>query len=290
MLRSIIRRGWYLVFNAPPRVLAGRAIRSVVSHDTYESAVSGQVCKTEKPSGISGRIEMLLAGVEDYEFSQNPDAARSRSFWSGAGGNRWNLTRFRQRGDEYKEAYARCLETMRPLIEARDISRIIEIGCGNGQALAYFSEHLPSYISLHGVDINPDTVTEAQQLARQGVQIHCGNVLEYLDGDLSNTLIIARYVLMYFANDDLRALLGTIKNGGGNIYIYDKTYDYLEDSEETRYGSMYRWSHNYPLLLKQHGLSVKTDHSEHANVGRGGFVYRLAAIPSQTAQQARSAN
>jgi hypothetical protein len=164
VLREFAKSIWYAFFSRPPRYCLGIILTRVLGSEFYDKAVASYVCKTEALEGPQSFLYETLTFVEDYKFHHQLDEPKrleiAKSFWSGTGGNRWNLVRYKQMGEEYFPAYADCAKMIQSFVEERpEVRHIYEMGCGNGQALSYFSKKMPSHIQIEGIDINETTIS-----------------------------------------------------------------------------------------------------------------------------------
>jgi 2-polyprenyl-3-methyl-5-hydroxy-6-metoxy-1,4-benzoquinol methylase len=97
-------------------------------------------------------------------------------------------------------------------------ARILDVGCGSGNLLRYLKNL--GYQSLHGVDISPEQVALARQVASDVVQ---GNVFDYLDSASGQfDLIIGLDLVEHFDKDEVLRFLAACRQAlrpGGRIIL-----------------------------------------------------------------------
>lgn len=112
-----------------------------------------------------------------------------------------------------------CEQNLQPFLEKlSEQSRILELGCGEGQMLDFLNKQ--GFSSVEGVDTSEEQVVAA---ARYGLQIHHSDVFEFFrSSDNVYDLVLAIDFVEHFTRQELIQLLSGIKeilNKGGYLIL-----------------------------------------------------------------------
>jgi SAM-dependent methyltransferase len=143
-------------------------------------------------------------------------------------------------------------------------SRMVEVGCGAGQALKHCADAMPEVQEFIGVDINPTII------ARNRVNFAQTPRLQFLATDASVWLrentqsgtILLTYggVMEYFAPQTLTAMFTTLAQHGpaavALVEPVDPDHDLANDAASHAFGQENSFSHNHEKLLAAAGYRV----------------------------------
>lgn len=141
---------------------------------------------------------------------------------------------------------------------------LVEIGCGDGRALAHCAERLPGLGSLTGIDINPTII------ARNRTDHAADPRLRFVEGDAAawlaahpaprRALLSYGGVMEYFAPEALVTLFsGLAAAGPAAVALCEPIapeHDLAAQPDSILFGQESSFSHNHAHLLRQAGLAV----------------------------------
>jgi len=101
-------------------------------------------------------------------------------------------------------------------IRLNDVQRMLEVGCGTGAILS----ELPGYISLHGLDIDPDALAQCHLFAPSASLIR-GGALQLPYSNNSFDVVYCHFLLLW-VRDPLQALLEMkrVTREGGHVLAF----------------------------------------------------------------------
>jgi SAM-dependent methyltransferase len=122
-----------------------------------------------------------------------------------------------------------------PIINHFDRTRaeVLELACNRGYLLRALS--LLGFQRLRGIDLSPDDITRAQELAPQA-EVSCGDIFDYLDQETEQfDLIILKALLEHIPKQRIIPLLEAIRRSlrpGGMVLIDVPNMDWLLAAHE----------------------------------------------------------
>jgi SAM-dependent methyltransferase len=253
-VRAVLKKIWYVVFNKPPMYLVGKVCILAIGNARSEQLREQFTAQTQRLPWPMQAVGRAVRAVESFDYGRLPDKQKeewSKKFWGGRGGARWHHDRPVQIREVFERQFQDCVDF---LGDAR-FERVIEIGCGNAWSLRYFARVWPS--KMIGVDINPETVADARKDTPVEIELHVSDVFSFLRSydDLSRTLVISRFTLVFFTNEQVHNLLAIVRERHGNLYICENHYHTLGTTESV-YSGAHKISHDYPLILTHTGFKV----------------------------------
>lgn len=143
-------------------------------------------------------------------------------------------------------------------------SRLVEIGCGDGQVLRYCQNHLSSLSEVVGLDINPTIIERNRKIAQNDsiTYVH-GNAVEWLKAHPKPGTIVLSYggVLEYFSQQALRDLLALLAGSAPAMIALVEPIDPEADLESQEishtFGQEKSFSHPHRRVLEQSGYEVR---------------------------------
>jgi SAM-dependent methyltransferase len=149
-----------------------------------------------------------------------------------------------------------------PLIEraiaSDNPSTVLEIGTGNGDALAYLaSKH--THIQFIGVDLS--VANAARSHARSNLRFVKGYALDQLrSGEISGDLVFAASTFCIFAPRELKGYLDALKGTKRVIVTDPVTFGHRHTTDrvpKSLHMDLYMWWHNYFGYLSAAGYDIE---------------------------------
>lgn len=194
--------------------------------------------------------------------------------------------------DRYQHRFEKWfLGTHYPLIEAlithaqsRNITRVVEVGCGDGRVLAHLEKVMSHVDEFIGLDINPRIIQENKLRFKQDTKLQfvSGNAAVWLKENLQPSTILLTYggVFEYFSEESLSELLG-LHADQSNCAValvepIDPDHDLANNNNSYMFGQESSFSHNYRYLLEKAGFQVGFD--DEAKTGKIRWNMLLASV------------
>lgn len=185
--------------------------------------------------------------------------------------------------DMFRGSHAQILDWLKEYATQTEINSVIEIGCGDGQALAAMAEHVPEIAKWTGIDINADIIarnTERFQKRRE-LTFAAADATDWLSEHFGPGTLLVSYggVMEYFAPETLRKWFELIarRDGAGVLLVepIDPSHDTAMDPASHIWGWENSFSHNHLALLEQSGYRII--HSARAEAAKFQWSLILAA-------------
>ena len=214
--------------------------------------------------------------------------AALQSFWAGDQGNRFHSRHSDERRAHFLTHHAEIVHRLADHVAERPgrYRQVVEMGCGDGHALAYAAEHLPAGLQYVGLDINASAIAEASaRYTKPGVEFQKANAAEWIAADPrpGTILLTAGGVLEYFSEARVSALFHTLAVSGDAaaalIEPLDPAHDIAADPASRSFGREQSFSHPYPTLLGRAGLDEIWSRELH----EGGTRWLLVIASTTTA-------
>ncbi|CAN0603239.1 unnamed protein product, partial [Ectocarpus sp. 12 AP-2014] len=139
--------------------------------------------------------------------------------------------------------HARIVDWLEGLAQTTEITQVIEIGCGDGRALAAMSQKIPSIHRWTGVDINATVIARNHQTYadRDGLEFVAANAIEWLEAHLGPGVLLMTYggVMEYIAPQTLSDWFKLVAQKGGVGVLLAEPVDHQHDLEANP--SSYLW-------------------------------------------------
>jgi SAM-dependent methyltransferase len=188
------------------------------------------------------------------------------AFWIGDSGDKFHDRFVEERFNLFRDHHAVVIEALADLLKTSGarFSRLVEIGCGDGNVLAYCAERLPSISEVVGLDIN------AAVIARNSAGQPAGGRLSFARAEARDWLIANPKpgtvvltnggVLEYFSQGNLDQLLQALtKAPPAAIVLIEPVapeHDLASQPASFAFGHENSFSHNHAYRLRQAGLDV----------------------------------
>lgn len=202
--------------------------------------------------------------------------------------------------DEYYDHFASRFETLFSgphgivldwldrLQAERPISKLVEVGCGDGKALALAAARIPGIASFLGIDINGRIIARNRHdyADRRHLSFYAGDATDWLERYCAPGALLMSIggVMEYFAPETLSRWFSLIveRRGAGVLLVepVDRDHDLANQPGSHLYGSEQSFSHNHAALLNAAGLEIR---HRKENIAAGSrWIMALATLPGAT--------
>lgn len=145
------------------------------------------------------------------------------------------------------------------------LSRLVELGSGDGQALEYLRMRLPQLEEFVGLDLNRVQVEACAERCADPPELrfeHVGDEDWLRRNPRPGTILFTNGgVLEYMTRRRVRSLLDALRAGGPCVAAFTETlaldHELERDDASHPYGHELAFSHNYPAILREAGFEVK---------------------------------
>jgi SAM-dependent methyltransferase len=196
------------------------------------------------------------------------------AFWKGGPGDKFHDNFADERFRVFREQHAVVIEALAGLLEASGVrfSRLVEIGCGDGKALAECVERLPSITEAIGLDINAAVIARAASEHPPGGRLSFAHAdaREWLTANPQpGTVMLSNGgVLEYFSQDNVDRLFQALALARPAAIVLVEpaapSHDLESQAESFAFGHEYSFSHNHRRRLGQAGFEVVFEEETHA--------------------------
>lgn len=163
-----------------------------------------------------------------------------------------------------------------------DVRHVIEVGCGDGRALAAMAERIPEIKSWTGVDINAGIIArnQATYAERNDLEFVAADATEWLADHAGPGTLLMTFggVMEYIAPETLMTWFELLakKKGAGVLLLepVDPKHDLATDPTSHIWGWEDTYSHNHRCLLERSGYHIVR--AEEADFMKYRFIMMLA--------------
>lgn len=175
----------------------------------------------------------------------------------------------------FQGPHARIVDWLTAHASGTTMSQVIEIGCGDGRALAALADSVPGVPHWVGVDINSEIIARNRitYADHEALEFVASDAVEWLsDHTLPGTLLMTYGgVMEYIAPGTLSEWFMLLKAKGGNgvllVEPVDPRHDLARDPTSHVWGQEQSYSHNHRILLENAGFRIV----EAAETTAGGY-------------------
>jgi O-methyltransferase involved in polyketide biosynthesis len=198
----------------------------------------------------SGRVGRLILRAQARRAARGGDwsslAERLAAYWKSREGDRF-YDAFADRFDEwFHNTHAAWVVALCSEIEAGPYDRLVEIGCGDGRALRYFAERLPSIKSFTGIDLNSSIIDRNRTRYANIPRLNFveGDGAAWLAQHAAPGLVVVTYggVLEYFSPDSVTQLFEGLAARASPVLValvepIDESFDFTRETLSRALGS-----------------------------------------------------
>ncbi len=211
---------------------------------------------------------ILYARLRRAHRSGDPAAVEAalRAFWRYSPGNEFHSRFAEDRFQVFRQQHAAAVDQIKQL--ARDngfaVSRVVEIGCGDGQVLAYCARQLPDAPEFIGLDINAAVIAEATRAYADDRRLAFVNAdaCDWLNQDPKpGTVMISNGgVLEYVSPENVDRLFAAVAEAApAAILLVEPAapdHDFATQAGSFVFGKEGSFSHNHRHRLTQAGFEI----------------------------------
>jgi len=191
------------------------------------------------------------------------------TFWQGKTGDQFHSRFIDERYGLFLDQHAYVVDELAQVVEQSEaqFSRLVEIGCGDGQVLNHFARELPQVSSCIGLDINAAAIERAQQSycgdSHRMSFVHTDAIPWLAEHPEPGTIILTNGgVLEYFSPASVAQLFSNLAQSAPCAIVLIEPlahdHDLATQNASSVFGREHSFSHNYPDLLRNSGYSIKT--------------------------------
>jgi SAM-dependent methyltransferase len=188
------------------------------------------------------------------------------AFWIGDSGDRFHDRFAEERFNLFREHHAVVIDALAGVLKASggQFSRLVEIGCGDGQVLAWCAKRLPSITEAIGLDINAAVIARVSAAQPAGGRLSFARA-EARDWLIANpqpgTVVLSNGgVLEYFSQDNVDQLLRALAQARPAAIVMVEpvapAHDLATQPDSFAFGHENSFSHNHAQRLHQAGFEV----------------------------------
>jgi predicted TPR repeat methyltransferase len=225
--------------------------------------------------GKSKRIKRLIARAELKRLSRKGENASVEQALTG----RWTTGNlmpdyYDVHADRFEKMFtgphARIVDWLAAFAPVAGVSHVIEVGCGDGRALAAMSQRIDTISRWTGVDINTAIIDQNQKTYATQPKLNfiATDAVKWLDDNLEQGVLLMTYggVMEYIAPETLRRWIDLVaqKNGAGILLTepVDPDHNLVTDPNSHLWGTENSYSHNHRAILEAAGFRIV----EHADL------------------------
>ena len=214
--------------------------------------------------GPYGRIERMIRNYVGFQASQHPAELESlhKEFWrSQRAGGWYDATAWRFETHDlhlFPDWVERCI----PAIDERHITRVCELGCGDGQWLNHLSEQWTGPTEFLGLDLAERQI-QLNKRRYPHLNFESADLTAWVhDHAMPDTIFVTQGgVLEYLSQQSLSGVLETLVARAPNSLLFlieplADDFDLNTQCESLAHGGELSYSHNYPALMQAAGIAV----------------------------------
>ena len=250
--------------------------------------------------GSQRRLKRLIAETELSRLNAKGESARVEHALT----RRWTAENlppnyYDTHADRFERMFngphARIIPWLRSFALKTGVDHVIEVGCGDGRALAAMSRNIPQIARWSGLDINAAVTAQNQKTYADQTALNfvSADAAEELDAHLGEGALLMTYggVMEYFAPETLSKWFDLVaRKGGMGVLLTEPVnpaHDLRSDPASHIWGFESSYSHNHRFLLEKAGYRI-VESAEETTEGHR-YVMILAASPKaqQSSKTAR---
>lgn len=157
------------------------------------------------------------------------------------------------------------MKSFEKLLDKSTFKTLVEIGCGTGKSLNYFSERFPMIDRFIGIDISEGQIelNKAKYEYNPRLEFYAGDAIQWLKNNSSPNTIYFTYggVLEYFNEEQVNSMLDSItKHSPTGLLVFEPIADGFDPKNEKHSkvdGYEFNFSHPYPHFVRQAGMQIQ---------------------------------
>lgn len=238
--------------------------------ETCLPGIASEIDDNRNPARASALKRLIVYSRTHRAMVEANDEQLEKSlstFWKGQTGDQFHSRFMDERFKLFLDQHAKIVDDLAKAIRnsGASFSRMVEIGCGDGQVLRYCSQQLPGNLSYVGLDINASAITRAKQRYGDDSRIsfvHADAMSWLEDHPQPGTIILTNGgVLEYFSQASVAHLFSELARSTPCAVVLVEPlsldHDLAMQNDSVVFGREHTFSHNYPKLLSETGIDVQ---------------------------------
>ncbi len=227
-----------------------------------------------------GLADRLLRYYIGEKAGRHPDGleALHKAFWRRQGARGWHGATADRFHSQSLPLFSDLAQRCAPMIETLRIERVCELGAGDGQWLDYLASIWKGPSEMVGVDIACEQI-QANRVRYPDLSFECDDLVRWIERNARPHSLYATHcgVLEYVTQTTLQGILRTIaaRSPRSLVFLIEPVaegFDLDRQRESVLQAAEMSYSHNYPLLLQEAGMSL--EHREEQDF----MGYRMLAV------------
>lgn len=220
-------------------------------------------------SGPNARLKRWIAYADFRRLSQSGDGLEVQKALT----SRWqddNLPvayydKYKDRFDAmFEGGHNQIVAWLADLARNQEIAHVIEVGCGDGRALAAMADGVPDVPRWTGVDIHAGIIARNRETFAQDARLTfvAADATDWLASHVApgTVLVTVGGVMEYIAPETLKRWFSTLASHDRNAVLLaepvDADHDMARESGSRIHGAEDSFSHNHRALLESCGFAV----------------------------------
>jgi SAM-dependent methyltransferase len=227
-----------------------------------DSDISGQ----KSPGDVQAKAAILYARLRRARLFGNRAAAESalRAWWQAETAD-YFYDGYRARFDKwFFGPHQMLIEKLCDHVASAGLTELIEIGCGDGRALAHCAKRMPGLKRLVGLDVNADIIARnrATPFGDPRIGFEAGEAGAWIAARPAPGRVLLSYggVMEYLAPETLAALLsGVATHRPAAVALCEPVapeHDLDRETGAIMFGYESSFSHNHAYQLQAAGFSI----------------------------------
>ncbi|WP_373085090.1 class I SAM-dependent methyltransferase [Sneathiella sp.] len=237
---------------------------------------------------------IIHARLQRAKASGDHDAVEKAlsTFWKGNPGDAFFSRHSDARFQLFLDHHLVIIEALRDFLESdrSGFHRIVEIGCGEGRALAHCFGQMPHITSAVGLDINATVINQASAEHADNKELSFieADGTDWLTANPSpgTVLFVNGGVLEYFSPEKLEKLLNTLAaHPSAAIVLIEPAapgHDLENNNDSIVFGYENSFSHNHRYRLTQAGFEIL--HTTELQIGQVRWILMLGVCPGPSSR------
>lgn len=214
------------------------------------------------------RSERLMRAAILEEIEQNKDYSKlsdlHKNYWLNRGNEYFDLTE-----DNFESVFlpdcAFIFDHLRDILgKSHQFERLVEIGTGSGDVLAYLNSKFNEIDQFYGIDLSETQIEgNKRRFTSPTINFVAADGFDWIaqNGVPHTIYVTSRGVLEYFTEEKLLQMFQMIQQKGEAIFVAIEPngldHDFKKYPHSQLYGNERSFSHNYPHLFKHAGFTIK---------------------------------
>ncbi|WP_304887167.1 class I SAM-dependent methyltransferase [Rhodonellum sp.] len=205
----------------------------------------------------------LASLVNNLKKSQDVDhlAKLHQQIWAKTSG----FSAYESTEELLMEVEPYLMKSFDKVLDKSAFKTLVEIGCGTGKFLNYFSEKFPMIDKFIGIDISAGQIelNKTKYKSNPRLEFYAEDAMEWLKKNSSTNTVYVTYggVLEYFNEDQVNNMLDSMtQHAPAGLVVFEPIADGFDPKKEKHSkvdGYEFNFSHPYPHFARQAGMEIQ---------------------------------